>query len=162
MTRNSICPNPVYRCAAFALFSLVLSACGNNEEQNFLPVIQPQPSLEIRQSAAAGDAAAQFAMASYHLGDENSTVMLRWLRASACQGYPLAQTSLGVLYEAGDGLIQDRITAYFWFSAAAQQGERDATDIIADLSATLEDDERAFAQALARQGPHSLPDCRPH
>ena len=109
----------------------------------------------------AGDPSAQFAMAEYHVSDEDPTVMLRWLRASACQGYPLAQVSLGVLYDAGDSVPQDRISAYIWFSEAAQ-GEGDAVEMAADLNAAMADDERAFAQGLIRQGRSALIDCRIH
>jgi TPR repeat protein len=98
-------------------------------------------------------------MAEYHVSDEDPTVMLRWLRASACQGYPLAQVSLGVLYDAGDSVPQDRISAYIWFSEAAQ-GEGDAVEMAADLNAAMADDERAFAQGLIRQGRSALIDCR--
>ncbi|HRY15277.1 MAG: sel1 repeat family protein [Candidatus Competibacteraceae bacterium] len=79
-----------------------------------LIAVIPPPPPEIRRQAATGNAAAQFALAEYRLGDEDTTVMLRWLRASACQGYPLAQVSLGVLYEVGDGVPQDAFMAYAW------------------------------------------------
>jgi TPR repeat protein len=101
---------PRHRPIAFIVLPLALSA-GAEPEDEVVPVIQPPPPA-VQQSAEAGDPAAQFAMADYHWGDENSAVMLRWLRASACQGYPVAQASLGVLYDAGDGVPQDAFMAY--------------------------------------------------
>jgi len=149
------------RPARFALIapllSITLITCGKQEE-TIVPVIPPPPPA-VRQLAEAGDPSAQFAMAEYHVSDEDPTVMLRWLRASACQGYPLAQVSLGVLYDAGDSVPQDRISAYIWFSEAAQ-GEGDAVEMAADLNAAMADDERAFAQVLIRQGRSALIDCR--
>ncbi|HOW75559.1 MAG TPA: hypothetical protein P5102_16570 [Candidatus Competibacteraceae bacterium] len=149
------------RPARFALIapllSITLITCGKQEE-TIVPVIPPPPPA-VRQLAEAGDPSAQFAMAEYHVSDEDPTVMLRWLRASACQGYPLAQVSLGVLYDAGDSVPQDRISAYIWFSEAAQ-GEGDAVEMAADLNAAMADDERAFAQGLIRQGRSALIDCR--
>ena len=150
------------RPARFALIAplllITLITCGKQEE-TIVPVIPPPPPA-VQQSAEAGDPATQFAMAKYHLSDEDPTVMLRWLRASACQGYPLAQVSLGVLYDAGDSVPQDRISAYIWFSEAAAQGEGDAIEMAADLNAAMADDERAFAQGLIRQGRSALIDCR--
>ena len=146
-----------HRPIAFIVLPLALSACAEPEDE-VVPVIPPPPPA-VQQSAEAGDPATQFAMAKYHLSDEDPTVMLRWLRASACQGYPLAQVSLGVLYDAGDSVPQDRISAYIWFSEAAQ-GEGDAVEMAADLNAAMADDERAFAQGLIRQGRSALIDCR--
>jgi hypothetical protein len=150
------------RPARFALIAplllITLITCGKQEE-TIVPVIPPPPPA-VQQSAEAGDPATQFAMAKYHLSDEDPTVMLRWLRASACQGYPLAQVSLGVLYDAGDSVPQDRISAYIWFSEAAAQGEGDAIEMATDLNAAMADDERAFAQGLIRQVRGALIDCR--
>ena len=151
-----------HHLAGFALTAplllITLITCGKQEE-TIVPVIPPPPPA-VQQLAEAGDPSAQFAMAEYHVSDEDPTVMLRWLRASACQGYPLAQVSLGVLYDAGDSVPQDRISAYIWFSEAAAQGEGDAVEMAADLNAAMADDERAFAQGLIRQGRSALIDCR--
>ena len=74
--------------------------------------IERAPFSPARWSALeAGDAAAQFALAEYYLAIEDDAAMLRWLRESACRGYPVAQISLGVLYDAGDGVPQDRLEA---------------------------------------------------
>lgn len=140
-----------------ALLLMVFAAC-SGPEQEVMPVISP-PSPEVQRQAAAGEAAAQFAMADFHLGDEDPAVMLRWLRASACQGYPIAQASLGVLYDAGDGVPHDPFTAYVWFAAAAQ-GDPEAGTFAAHLYAAMEDDERAFAEALLQDGWMATPDCR--
>jgi len=149
-----------HRPIAFIVLPLALSAWAEPEDE-VVPVIPPPPPA-VQQPAEAGDPATQFAMAKYHVSDEDPTVMLRWLRTSACQGYPLAQVSLGVLYDAGDSVPQDRISAYIWFSEAAAQGEGDAIEMAADLNAAMADDERAFAQNLIRQGRSALIDCRIH
>ncbi|MCB1770685.1 MAG: sel1 repeat family protein [Candidatus Competibacteraceae bacterium] len=99
-------------------------------------------------------------MADYHLGDKDPAMMLRWLRASACQGYPIAQASLGVLYDAGDGVPQDAFMAYAWWTWAGRQGDPEAAQFADSLYAAVEDDERAFAEALAQQGWAATPDCR--
>jgi TPR repeat protein len=141
-----------------ALLALMLGASCEAPEPVIMPFITP-PSPEIRQQALAGDAIAQFALAEYHLGDEDPAVMLRWLRASACQGYPLAQVSLGVLYEAGDGVPPDPFMAYAWWTWAGRQGDPESGLFAARLYAAMEDDERAFAETLLRDGWMATQDC---
>ena len=132
------------RLVALLLLGLTLAACAERED-DFTPVLPPLPP-EIQQRAAAGDAAAQFALAEYHRSDDDPTVMLRWLRESARQGYPLAQTSLGVLYGAGDGVPEDRLEACYWLMRAAAQGEPDAMAMVAEARARLSPEERELVQ----------------
>lgn len=131
------------RLAVLPLLGLTLAACTDRED-DFRPVPAPL-SPEIQQRAEAGDAAAQFAVADHHRGDDDPTIMLRWLRESARQGYPLAQTSLGVLYHAGDGVPQDWLAAYAWLARAAAQGNPDALATVADVWAQLSAEDQALA-----------------
>lgn len=136
-------PRPL---AAFALV-LILAGCADQDE-DLAPVIPPLPA-ETVQRAEAGDAAAQFALADHYRALEQPEPMLRWLRESARRGYPLAQTSLGVLYLNGDGVPLDRAEAYAWFTLAADQGEPGALEAEAALSVELSDEELARAKELA-------------
>lgn len=147
------------RPAGLALLALIVTASCEAPEPAMMPVILP-PAPEVQRQAETGEAAAQFALAQYHLGDEDPAVMLRWLRASACQGDPLAQVSLGVLYDAGDRVYQDRIEAYLWFSWAAQQGNSEAAQFAVDLKTAMANDERAFAETLLQDGWLAMLDCR--
>lgn len=135
------------RLAVLPLLGLTLAACAERED-DFRPALPPLPP-ELQQRAEAGDAAAQFALAEYHRGDDDPAVMLRWLRESARRGYPLAQTSLGVLYLNGDGVPLDQVEAYAWFTLAADQGEPDALEAEAALSVELSDEELARAKERA-------------
>ena len=47
---------------------------------------------------------------------------MRWLSSAASQGLDAAQNNLGVLYENGEGVQQDLVRAYMWFSLSAAQG----------------------------------------
>jgi hypothetical protein len=133
------------RClAVLLLLGLTLAACADRETE-ITPVILP-PTPELRQQAEAGDAAAQFALAEYYLAREDDAAMLRWLRESACRGYPVAQISLGTLYATGDGVPQDHLEAYLWFARAAEQGDPEARWMAADLAKNLDPDERAWAR----------------
>ena len=132
--------------AAFALV-LVLAGCADRGE-DLKPVIPPLPA-ETVQRAEAGDAAAQFALADHYRALEQPEPMLRWLRESARRGYPLAQTSLGVLYLNGDGVPLDQVEAYAWFTLAADPGEPDAMEAEGALSVELSEEELAHAKELA-------------
>lgn len=138
-------PRPL---AALALV-LALAGCADQDE-DLAPVIPPLPA-ETVQRAEAGDAAAQFKLAEHYLVAEpdNPEQMLGWLRESARRGYPLAQTSLGVLYLNGDGIPLDRAEAYAWFTLAADQGEASALEAEAALSIELSDEELTRAKELA-------------
>ena len=135
----------------FAAFALVLALAGcADQDEDLAPVIPPLPAETI-QRAEAGDAAAQFKLAEYHLMDEpdDRTPMLRWLRESARRGDPLAQTSLGVLYLNGDGVPLDRVEAYAWFHLAAGRGEAGALEAEAALDLELSDEALARAKERA-------------
>jgi len=71
------------------------------------------------------------------------------LRAAASRGQPEAQYELGILYEFGYNFPDNLVSAYAWYSRAADQGNAAATqrrDLLKQqLSAT--DLERAEAQA---------------
>ena len=136
-------PRPL---AALALV-LVLVGCADRDE-NLKPVIPPLPA-ETVQWAESGDAAAQFKLAEHYRALEQPEPMLRWLRESARRGYPLAQTSLGVLHLNGDGVPLDRAEAYAWFTLAADQGESGALEAEAALSIELSDEELTRAKELA-------------
>ena len=140
---DPMAPRPL---VAFALV-LVLAGCADRDE-DLAPVIPPLPA-ETVQRAEAGDAAAQFKLAEHYRALEQPEPMLRWLRESARRGYPLAQTSLGVLHLNGDGVPLDRAEAYAWFTLAADQGESGALEAEAALSIELSDEELTRAKELA-------------
>jgi hypothetical protein len=123
---------------------LTLATCADRETE-ITPVILP-PTPELRQRAESGDARAQFKRSEHlwpaHPGDPEP---LYWLVAAARQGHPVAQVSLGALYDAGDGVPQDRLEAYLWFARAAEQGAPDVLWMAADLAKNLDPDERAWA-----------------
>ena len=49
------------------------------------------------------------------------TALSEW-RPLAEQGYARAQSNLGVMYENGNGVLQDNKTAVKWYTLAAEQG----------------------------------------
>ena len=139
-------------CLTVALL-LSLAAC-TEPAPEIAPVIAPL-APEIQRQAEAGDPAAQFALADHYRAREQPEPMLRWLKESARRGDPLAQTSLGVLYLAGDGGVpQDSVEAYYWFVQAAAQGESDAVAAVGDVWRNLSAEEQDVArQALSLPAP---------
>ena len=49
----------------------------------------------------------------------------KWLLKAAEQGEVLAQLGLGVLYENGKGIPQDKVMAYKWYNIASENGLED-------------------------------------
>ena len=149
----------VPRRALLTMLALALAACG---ERDHAPLAYPHDPVpvppELWQQAEAGDDAAQFDLAEHlwpaHPSDPEP---FYWLVAPACQGHPVAQISLGVLYDAGDGVSQDRLEAYLWSARAATQGEPEGRHLADELRATLTEAERAWA--LEQPGLANAPDC---
>ena len=76
---------------------------------------------------------------------------LRFIRPLAEQGDASAQYNLGVLYDNGLGVPQDKVRAYMWFTLSAAQGRDGAAafrDLIARRMTPAQIEE---AQKLARE-----------
>ena len=140
-------PKTLTRNLAFLVLLLSLAAC-TEPAPEIAPVIPPL-APELQRRADAGDAAAQFALADHYRAREQPELMLRWLKESARRGHPLAQTSLSVLYLAGDGGVpRDAVEAYYWLVQAAAQGESDAIAVVADVWGNLSDEEQDVARQV--------------
>ena len=76
---------------------------------------------------------------------------LEALKTAAEQGYAGAQYNLGFVYDRGEGVPEDHVQAYAWFSVAAAQSDevsRDAKEFIVKDMASAE---IAEAQKLSRE-----------
>jgi len=76
---------------------------------------------------------------------------VRLFRPLAEQGDANAQYNLGVLYDNGLGVPQDRVRAYMWLNLAAMQGRESAAtirDLVARLMTPVQISE---AQKMARE-----------
>lgn len=112
-----------------------LAAC-TAQEAEIIPVLPSLSPATVLQ-AQAGDAAAQFTLADHYRATAQPEKMLHWLQLSADQGYPLAQTSLGVIILNGDGVPPDRALALLWFGRAADQKDSDAMKFANDIDLEL-------------------------
>jgi TPR repeat protein len=89
------------------------------------------------------------AFAAYNKHDYETAVRLG--RTLAERGNSRGRYFLGFLYALGDGVPQNFVLAYMWFSLAAAQGEAEA-DKFRDRAATsLTPEQLAEAQRLARE-----------
>lgn len=92
-------------------------------------IAQTEDFATIRRKAEAGDAKAQFDLASaYSQGTgvaKDPTKGIEWLKRSALQGYAGAQVVLGYMYQKGIEMEKDPSEAAKWYKKAAQQGDKD-------------------------------------
>ena len=80
--------------------------------------------------------------------DANEAV--RWYLQAAIQGHAGAQNNLGALYTTGQGLPKDLVQAYFWFSVASENGNKDAPDNLIATANEMSPAEIAAAKKLIR------------
>jgi TPR repeat protein len=59
----------------------------------------------------------------------DSAAAASWYRKAAEQGYARAENNLGVMYDNGEGVLQDDVTAHMWFTLAAAIGFNEALEI---------------------------------
>ena len=69
--------------------------------------------------------------------------------AQAKQGDAIAQYNLGVMYVKGEGVPENNIRAYVWWSMAKTQGNADASTNLEILKPTMTKQQIGEAQALA-------------
>jgi anti-anti-sigma factor len=91
---------------------------------------QLMPAEDYRQSAEAGDAAAQFSLGKcYESGggiEQDFSQAIAWYRKAAEQANADAQHALANAYAYGMHVSQDYDEAVRWYSKAAEQGHADA------------------------------------
>jgi len=119
-----------------------------------VPRDEQQAVAWYRKAAEQGDADAQTNLGNmYRVGqgvprDEQQAAV--WYRKAAEQGDAIAQNYLGGMYEFGLGLPKDEQSAYFWLLLASAQGNQGAVKNRDRTGRRLSPDQRAAAQASAR------------
>jgi TPR repeat protein len=87
-----------------------------------------------RVRAAAGDAVAQFSLASLlYYGSSDTTQAVQWFRKAAAQRYAPAEFQMGQLYDFGFGVTKDDRRALDWYVKAAQHGSPAASRAVGDF-----------------------------
>ncbi|MEO8758268.1 MAG: peptidoglycan-binding protein [Devosia sp.] len=137
---------------AFAPNTEIASADGTPTTPALEPLSPRQPSpvkvelppdgvgpMDLRQSAANGDARAQFEVAAIYTEGraipQDYKAAATWYERAAAQGFAPAQYRLGSLYESGTGVTKDLNTAKLWYERAAEAGNRMSMHNLAALYA---------------------------
>ena len=83
---------------------------------------------------------------AYHSGDFNTA--LTELMPLAKQGDAMAQIYIGLMYEHGEGVLENDKTAVKWYTLAAEQGSADAQHFLGNMydngRGVLTDTKRAY------------------
>ena len=100
---------------------------GNQAVQANIPMpAEALGPLSLRQTAASGDAKAQYVIATRVAEGEgiprDAVQAATWFELAASAGLAPAQYRLGVLYERGEGVAKNHAKAREWYVRAAEQG----------------------------------------
>ena len=76
---------------------------------------------------------------------------VKWHRLAADQNNAFAQNRLGALYENGRGVPKDNVRAHMWFNLSGAQGHQAAVKNRDKLTASMDREQVAEAQKLARE-----------
>jgi hypothetical protein len=101
----------------------------------------PKAIQELQPLADQGDATAEYLLAEIYYGGHGGSLSeaVKWMTASAEQGYAQAQARLGLMYATGKGVPLDNMTAYRWFALAAQLATGDTQKNLKTVSETNRD-----------------------
>jgi TPR repeat protein len=116
-----------------------------------LPIKHTLAAVILVLSFAAPVAAGPLEDADAAVKRRDYAIALRLIRPLAEQGDASAQYNLGVFYDNGLGVPQDKVSAYMWLNLAATQGKEGAAtfrDLVARLMTPAQ---IAEAQKLARE-----------
>ena len=106
-----------------ALVVATLTACVQTQDEHSPAA---QALADLRASAEAGDAEAQFILGGMYVTGvgvpQDAAEAVAWYRRAAEQGSARAQYNLGVIYAEGVGVPQDAAEAVAWYRRAAEQG----------------------------------------
>jgi len=86
---------------------------------------------------------------AYRAGDYATA--LREFQELASAGDASAQNNLGRMYDNGQGVVQDYISAHMWFNIAAASGGKKAKENRDIVAKRMTPDQIAEAQKLARE-----------
>ena len=106
-----------------ALVVATLTACVQTQDEHSPAA---QALADLRASAEAGDAEAQFILGGMYVTGvgvpQDAAEAVAWYRRAAEQGDARAQYNLGGMYRKGRGVPQDAAEAVAWYRRAAEQG----------------------------------------
>jgi uncharacterized protein len=123
-----------------------------------VPVDKAKAMNWYRAAAADGNTEAMCLLGGDYILQKNHTEAVKWFRLAAERNDAFAQKFLAVGYEAGQGVAQDWIEAYKWFSLSAAQGDDDAVARRNRLLLRMTAEQIAEGQRRASEFLSSLPE----
>ena len=100
-----------------------LSAHGSHEGRSHDEISRVTSASDLRSRAEQGDAYAQVKLGDIYNNRKKFKEAVKLYRAAADQGYADGYTSLGVMYDGGDGVPQNYERAVHYYRLAAKQGD---------------------------------------
>jgi TPR repeat protein len=82
---------------------------------------------------------------------QNYQIAVFWFRRAANQGEARAQWKLGLMYEDGEGVIQEYVEAHKWYNISAANGGERGAELRDVLAKRMTPAQIAEAQKLARE-----------
>ena len=154
MSRHVVC---------IALVAATLTACVQTQDEHSPAA---QALADLRASAEAGDAEAQFILGGIYVAGvgvpQDDAEAIAWYRRAAEQGDARAQYNLGGMYREGRGVPQDDVEAHMWLTIAASRSTGAERELIVTARAAVavrmtptdlrEAERRAQAWHAAHQG----------
>ena len=120
-------------CSALVVATLTLAVCSSacvQAQRQDAHSPAAHALADLRASAAAGDAAAQFILGGMYVTGvgvpQDDVAAVAWYRRAAEQGHARAQYNLGAMYAEGLGVPPDAAAAVAWYRRAAEQGDATA------------------------------------
>ncbi len=115
---------------SIAIYGMLLAApsvVAGGDESSSKDAAAADSFGRIEQEARAGDARAQFRLGNiYFYGSEGRkkdySLAAFWFRKAALQRLPEAQFNLGVCFDKGLGVKEDRLEAFKWYDLAGKAG----------------------------------------
>ena len=90
----------------------------------------------------------------YKLGqgvDQSHPDSIKWMQASANQGYADAQSNLGNMYYQGLAVMQDYTLALMWWTLAEQSGAKNIEHNMCDIKGKMSPSQLQQTEQLVRQ-----------
>jgi TPR repeat protein len=76
---------------------------------------------------------------------------MKLYRLAAEQGVAQAQYNLGVMYEYGNGVLQDNVRSHMWYNIASANGDKKAAEWRDERAGLMTSADISKAQSMARE-----------
>ncbi|CAG8868436.1 hypothetical protein PS627_03024 [Pseudomonas fluorescens] len=134
--------------------SLLIPATGRCT-LNVQPEDLPKAVTACEQTAASGDAQAQFELGEFYysgnLAPRDLNKALSYFEQASLQGHAEAQYRLGAMFFHGEGVAANNVQAYIVLKMAAVNGAEDALDMADEVSAQMSREDLEHATQVLGQ-----------